>query len=133
VTIGRSGVRTTDFAEEEVAKVRQQFATKIDELSDEHDDAEAQVNAATSDESYKAAVATLANYRHTRDQIQKLGTPILGGLLVLVLLLCLTRMSVRGIGQARVAALTALTCGLLLAVGIATQTSHWSSVNEALQ
>src|SRR5207237_7171001 len=88
VMTGQS-VQPTFFAQEEVQKVRREFAARAEELSDKYHKAEETAKAAEGDQDAKAAAALVATYRDYFDKARRAARPAGTVLLVLLALVAL--------------------------------------------
>lgn len=89
VTIGQSGPQITDFAQEQILKVCQEYREKGIALMEKQNESAVALQEVRGDAAYLAALVRLKNYHQLLEQIRLTATPVLAALLVLGLLITL--------------------------------------------
>jgi anti-sigma factor RsiW len=114
LAMGQSPARKTAEDREHLRKMRADLAAREARLAEEARSARETARQADEDENYKAALAVLAGQHRFFDQARRIGTPILGVLLLLAALLCLALGLARRLTRAVPYYAGVLSCAALL-------------------
>ncbi|MFO0880477.1 MAG: alpha-2-macroglobulin family protein [Gemmataceae bacterium] len=112
VLAGQSAPQSTDFDQEKMTQVQEEYAEKVEQLQEQHAEAAEELAAAGQDEGYRAALTQLSQVEQRLARLREVGSPILTGLalvfgLVALLAVLARRMPAAGtcLGLASLAAL----------------------------
>src|SRR5262249_28633509 len=96
---GQSMPMTRDFLHEEEEKIHDKFDQEVEQLTDRYVDASKNVGTARQDTKYQSAMATVASYQKSWDEMRRTLFPALAALFVMatlvLLLVAMTREAVR--------------------------------------
>ncbi len=100
VTIGQSQPQTTDLTQQELDRVEKDRQSRLEVLTAQIARDEQIEKESREDNDYRAALVALKNYDDFLDQARRVGTPLLGALLVAVAIFCLVLALLRRLAQA---------------------------------
>jgi hypothetical protein len=114
VMIGQSSPRTTNFDQQKIDQVLEEYTEQVGKLHEQRQEAATVVAAAGQDQAYRAALDRALGYHHLLDRVRAVSGPVAVGLLVIVVVLVFLRWRVGLTGSPRWR--FGLVCGALASV-----------------